>query len=51
MITKKFKLAELNTKIVSVSLEWENFKNDLIAYKCLFCNQNYPKKKKFWWKL
>ena len=30
-------------------LEYKNFKDDLIEYKCLCCNRNYQKK--VWWKL
>ena len=36
MIIKNEKRVELNTKIIS------DVKNDLIQYKCLCCNRNYP---------
>ena len=41
MMIKNVKLAELNISIVTLFL---NFKDDLIKYKCLFCNNNYQQK-------
>ena len=38
-IIKNVKHVDLNTKIVS--LEYKDTKDDLIEYKCLFCNKNY----------
>ena len=41
MITKNLKIVELNTKFVNV--QYTNFKDEFIEYKCLFCNKNYQK--------
>ena len=39
---KNVKLVELNISIVSdCFLEYINFKDDLIEYKCLCCNKKY----------
>ena len=42
MIIKNVKHAELNTSIVTV--EYTDFKDDLIEYKCLSCNKCYRRK-------
>ena len=36
MMIKNVKLAEL-----TISLEYTYMKDDLIEYKCLYCNKNY----------
>ena len=41
---KNVKHAELNAKIVTVFLNTEILKDDLIEYKCLYCNKNYQQK-------
>ena len=33
-----------NFRIKHKNLEYTNFKDDLIEYKCLYCNKNYPQK-------
>ena len=38
---KNIKHAELDTEIVTFFLEYINFKDDLIEYKCLCCYKNY----------
>ena len=46
MIIKNTKPEELNTKIVSLFLNTQTSKDDLIEFKCFFCNKNYQKTKK-----
>ena len=41
---KDVKLVELNINIVTFFLEYADFKDDLIEYKCLYCNKNYQQK-------
>ena len=43
MTTKNVKQVELN-KYCDCFLEYKNFKDDLIEYKCLCCNKNYQHK-------
>ena len=38
----KVKRVQLNISIVTV-LEYANFKDDLIEYKCLYCNKRYQR--------
>ena len=35
---------ELNVSIVTIFFEYINFQDDLIDYKCLYCNKNYQPK-------
>ena len=46
---KKCKTNGIRCKYCHCFLEYTKFKNDLIEYKCLFCNKNLPKK--VWWKV
>ena len=39
---KNVKIVELHTKYTPV--EYTNFKDDLILYKCLCCSKNYQQK-------
>ena len=43
-MVKNEKLVELDTKICDCFLEYTNFKDDLIEYKCLCSDKNYQKK-------
>ena len=43
MTMKNVKQVELN-KYCDCFLEYKNFKDDLIEYKCLCCNKNYQHK-------
>ena len=38
------KYAESNTKLATVFFEYTNFKDELIKYKCQYCNKNYQEK-------
>ena len=42
-MTKNMKLAELKKKDCILLLEYTNFTDNLIEYKCLYCNSNYKK--------
>ena len=44
MLIKNGTHADLNTKIVSVFLNTQAFKDIFIKYKCSCCNKNYQKK-------
>ena len=41
---QKYQTCAIKYKSLACSPEYTNFKNDLIEYKCLCCNKNYPKK-------
>ena len=41
---KKCKTCRIKYKDWNCVLEYKNFKDDLIEYKCLCCNKNYKKK-------
>ena len=41
---KNVRYAELIKYKYCCFLEYTNFKDDLIKYKCLFCNKNYQHK-------
>ena len=44
-MTKNVKFAKLNiSKYCNCLLEYINYKDDSIEYKCLCCNKNYQKK-------
>ena len=38
---KKFETCRIKYKYCYYFLEYTNFKDDLIEYKCLYCNKNY----------
>ena len=38
---KSVKVVELHTKYATVFLNKQTLKDDLIEYKCLYCNKNY----------
>ena len=40
---KKCETCRIKYKDCDYLLEYTNFKNDLIEYKCLCCNKNYKK--------
>ena len=42
---KKCETCGIQYKSCECCLEYTNIKNDLIEYKCVFCNKNYQKKK------
>ena len=42
------KKCETPYELFDCFLEYTNFKDDLIEYKCLCCNKNYPQ---VWWKI
>ena len=44
MIIKNEKHVEFNISIAKCFLEYASFRDDLIEYKCLCCNQNYQQK-------
>ena len=41
---KKCETCRIKYKYCDSFLEYMNFKDDLIKYKCLFCNNNYQQK-------
>ena len=41
---KKWETWEINYRCCNCFLEYTNFKDELIEYKCLFCNKNYQEK-------
>ena len=41
---KKCKTCGIKYKDFEYFIQYTNFKDDLIEYKCLCCNKNYPKK-------
>ena len=41
---KKYKICRIKYKYCDCFLEYTNFKDDLIEYKCLCCNKNYQQK-------
>ena len=41
---KKYETCEIKYKYCNCFLEYMNFKDDLIEYKCLCCNKNYQHK-------
>ena len=41
---KKYETCGIKYKDPDSFLEYTNFKNDLIRYKCLCCNKNYKKR-------
>ena len=41
---KKWKTCGIKYKDCKCCLDYTNVKNDLILYKCLYCNRNYQKK-------
>ena len=41
---KKYETCEISYKICLCFLEYTNFKDGLIEYKCLRCNKNYQQK-------
>ena len=41
---KNVKIVELHTKYATVFLNAQTLKDDLIEYKCLYCNKNYQQK-------
>ena len=40
MMIKNVKFVELNISIAIVFFEYTSFKDNLIEYKCLYCNKN-----------
>ena len=44
MMIKKCKTCEIRYKNCDCFLEYTNFKDDLIEYKCLCCNKSYQQK-------
>ena len=40
---KKCEISRINYKNCECFYEYTNFKDNLIKYKCLFCNKNYQK--------
>ena len=38
---KKFETSGITYKVCNFCLEYANFKDDLIEYKCLCCNKNH----------
>ena len=44
MIIKKCETWEIKYKCCNCFLEYANFKDNLIEYKCLFCNKKYQEK-------
>ena len=41
---KKCETCEIKYKCCNCFLECTNFKDDLIEYKCFYCNKNYQQK-------
>ena len=44
---KKYETYEIKYKSSDCFLEYINFKNDLIEYKCICCNKNYQKARNY----
>ena len=38
---RKWKICGITYKVCDCFLEYTNFKDDLLGYKCFYCNKNY----------